>query len=285
MRRRARTAFHFSLFTALLSALFTALTNWILAVGVRRRKKQVSLIVVVRDKQITTTPASCRAAVVWSMVLNMNMLTVLSTVAFFSHSFALEAHVRLQEECYTPPLPNSVCGFYIGCLENYYPCGEEGYAIGYGYKYCQKFTDEETRNCMDNSGNEWINSTLLCLQQALVPIIESDDINDMSCRSIKLDAFDSHSTCYTGGGGSTPSAPSVCFLPPSDVKCILSTIDTKDLVSPLGLKEDIETAKICVTQHESTSFCKDSVDDSRHQICAYWREIVNSNMGTHSMNQ
>lgn len=195
-------------------------------------------------------------------VLKAMLLTVAAVATF---SFAQE---ELREECYSPPLPNSDCGFYVDCLEQYFPCGSSGYAIGYGFKYCQRFTSETTSQCMDSAGHDWVNSTLTCLEQALVPIIESE-INDISCQSIKLDAFDSHPICYTGGGGSIPTSSSICFLPPSDVKCILSTIDNEDLFSPLGLKEDIETARICISQLNNTGFC----DDTRNsEICEFWND-------------
>jgi hypothetical protein len=207
-----------------------------------------------------------KCALIWNAVI---VLTLASTSITQS----------LQEACFTPPLPNSQCGFYIDCLENYYSCGPEGYAIGYGFKYCNKFTSDKMRECVDVAGDEWVNNTLSCLQESLVPVIESDDVNDVSCMSIKLDAFDSHSTCYTGGGGSVPTAPSVCFLPIPDVLCILSTIDKQDLLSPLGLKEDIETAQICVSQHQNAGLCESNdkafaVDSlsQRQEQCEYWKE-------------
>ena len=184
----------------------------------------------------------------------------------------------LQKACYSPPLRKSECGFYTDCLELFYPCGPSGYAIGYGYKYCNKFSSPEFEECASSDGEEWMNSTLTCLQEALVPIIESD-IEDISCLSIKLDAFDSHSICYTGGGEAVPTAPSICFLPPSDIACILATIDKEDLVSPLGLKEDMETALVCIAQHQSAGLCNGSTEslqtgsqDGHRRRCEYWRD-------------
>lgn len=161
----------------------------------------------------------------------------------------IAAAFSLREECYSPPLPNSECGFYDQCLEEFYPCGPSGYALGYGLKYCDRFTSDDTRDCVSEAGREWINSTLKCLQESLVPVIESD-VQDVSCQSIKLEAFDSHSKCYTGGGEAIPTGPSICFLPSTDVRCIFQTIDKEDLLSPLGVKEDLETARVCKAQRE-----------------------------------
>ena len=49
----------------------------------------------------------------------------------------------------TPPPPspetceayidNGDCRFYSECVESRIPCGAEGYALGYGLKYCNRF--------------------------------------------------------------------------------------------------------------------------------------------------
>ena len=176
----------------------------------------------------------------------------------------------LSNNCYSPPLPYSICGFYIDCLEKYYPCGNEGYAISYGYKYCERFSDENFTNCSSDKGDEWMDYTLPCLQEALVPIIETNT-NNLTCNKIKYYAFDSHSDCYTGGGGDVPNGPSICFLPLDDVKCILNTIDTKDLLSPLGIKEDIQTAQVCISQHEKSGLC-DKVNEVVDETCSFWKD-------------
>ena len=31
------------------------------------------------------------------------------------------------------------CEFYNQCVEKTVPCGNEGYAVGYGYRYCNRF--------------------------------------------------------------------------------------------------------------------------------------------------
>ena len=32
------------------------------------------------------------------------------------------------------------CEFYI-CADNAVPCGDHGYALGYGYRYCNRFSE------------------------------------------------------------------------------------------------------------------------------------------------
>ena len=43
-----------------------------------------------------------------------------------------------------------------------------------------------------------------------------------------------------------PTPPSICLLPPAYIACVQKTI-AQDLVSPLGVKEDVATAEICLT--------------------------------------
>ena len=45
-------------------------------------------------------------------------------------------------------IPND-CGFYKDCLEATFNCGEKGYPIGYGYKYCNRFLEEKHRFSKD----------------------------------------------------------------------------------------------------------------------------------------
>ena len=51
----------------------------------------------------------------------------------------------LQCEVFQPPwkcqkyIENGDCEFYTECVEFRIPCGEEGYALKYGYEYCSKF--------------------------------------------------------------------------------------------------------------------------------------------------
>ena len=36
------------------------------------------------------------------------------------------------------------CNFYSECVEKHVPCGEDGYALHYAGKYCNKFGDESS---------------------------------------------------------------------------------------------------------------------------------------------
>jgi hypothetical protein len=128
------------------------------------------------------------------------------------------------------------CAFYSACLEVQQPCGADGYALGYGEKYCSRFDVDDT---FSPQGIAWRDAVLHCLQLALVPELPKADA--MTCDDLTDFAFDSHPRCYTEG-------PSICFLPVSDVTNILGTIDGKDLLSLRSAKQMATVAATCVEQ-------------------------------------
>ncbi|KAJ6643668.1 hypothetical protein Bhyg_08632 [Pseudolycoriella hygida] len=119
-------------------------------------------------------------------------------------------------------VPSSTdCSFYSDCLEAAVPCGPNGYALGYGLKFCQKF---KARSLLFSPrGRQWILSTTKCLQNALVPIASGEVVK--TCSEIQDYAYDSHPDCYTQPGHS------VCDLPITDWALIL-TIILDQLLNP-----------------------------------------------------
>ncbi|OXA40396.1 uncharacterized protein LOC118439352 [Folsomia candida] len=99
------------------------------------------------------------------------------------------------------------CSFYSRCLEKAIPCGAQGYATGYGEKYCIIFTKNVSK--FTRKGQIWIWSTMSCLQRALEPIANRDV--SMNCSKIAEVAHRSHPICYVV---STPGG--VCLLPFAD---------------------------------------------------------------------
>lgn len=124
-------------------------------------------------------------------------------------------------------IPYHSCTFYKECLEQKFPCGENGYAVGYGDKYCQSFVKHE--NSFTKQGKIWLSDTMMCLQKALVPIIQ-DSITNQTCRTIRTFALHSHAQCYLQSG--------VCALPLNDWFLIARVIGLKQLIT------DLETIKV-----------------------------------------
>ena len=112
------------------------------------------------------------------------------------------------------------CNFYENVLEERYPCGEAGYAVGYGGKYCRAF--DASRNEFSEKGNKWRIATMKCLINSLRKFLLGNYANEsVNCDEIKEYGFDTHPTCYTAG------SPSFCDLNLKDYKAILGVIQKK----------------------------------------------------------
>ena len=94
------------------------------------------------------------------------------------------------------PAENITCLWYPDCLEQAHPCGADGYALGYGFKYCQLFASANSSQ-LSPAGLLWRNETLLCLQRALVPLLSNATV---TCAEILDFAYQTHPICYTESG-------------------------------------------------------------------------------------
>ncbi len=135
------------------------------------------------------------------------------------------------DSCPKMSQPNN-CDFYEKCLEAKNQCGNEGYAIGYGQKYCRAF------NSLDLSpqGEKWITATMACLQENLIPYAE----DKTDCKVIKDSAFQSHVNCYVNSG--------FCDLSNQDKLKIMKTNIWSLITSLEGLNEGVKTLVECSKQ-------------------------------------
>lgn len=127
------------------------------------------------------------------------------------------------------------CDFYHSCIENnILSCGKDGYSLGYGLKYCEKF---QQISFQSQAGNLWRNQTTFCLQQSF--LMEAKDVEDFSignetlwrtrrfssCAALKDFAFAAHAPCYC------KEPYSICHIYNLyDLWAILQTIDIGDLI-------------------------------------------------------
>ena len=117
---------------------------------------------------------------------------------------ALYSSVLALQQASLPNCPNPTaiadtpmnCDFYTDCLEAKFQCGAEGYPIGYGDRYCNKFTENYDK--FDEEGKKWIDGTLICLKESLLPDMNNNDAE--TCDDVYNHAFDSHVKCYTENG-------------------------------------------------------------------------------------
>ncbi|WP_394837201.1 hypothetical protein LVJ94_09865 [Pendulispora rubella] len=127
----------------------------------------------------------------------------------------------------------SACDFYASSVEAERPCGVDGYALGYGEKYCHRFMNQVG---LSERGIAWRDATMRCLQGEF---LEASRTN-ASCSSLTDAAFASHPVCYT------QTEHSICALPMSDVWTILRTLDGSDTFSLRGAKQIRSVMATCL---------------------------------------
>ena len=137
------------------------------------------------------------------------------------------------------------CGVYESCFAHYCDCSSspDEYMMSYGKAYCEKFLGNAD---FSDAGKAWRDSTLVCLQEAIVPdlnIVEPPQA--CNCSAMRQKAFDSHVACYTQPG------KSICDLPVDDLKQIQSIVAIKDTFSTEGW----------ATMKQITQKCKDTATD------------------------
>jgi hypothetical protein len=153
--------------------------------------------------------------------------------------------VSLPSVC-SAPVGN--CSFYTTCVEAVLPCGPNGYAIGYGGRFCQMFTD--TLASYSTRGQTWVTNVRMCLQRALVSEVATVmNGTSLSCTEIQDYAFTSHVACYTDPLANGDISLSVCTLPITDWITLLWTIRSS-IVQEFRrtIDQAIGALRVCGTQ-------------------------------------
>lgn len=131
------------------------------------------------------------------------------------------------------------CDVYQSCFAKYCPCqnSPDEYFLSYGKKYCTKFLDNAE---LSAEGKKWRDSTLRCLQEAIVPVLQISEHPTCNCGNMKDFAFQSHVSCYTKPGAS------MCSLGALDMLKIVAVVETKDFLSSVGRAQMLRVAGICL---------------------------------------
>lgn len=168
---------------------------------------------------------------------------------FFLFCILLMVPQYVQAEVYVDECANLIgsCDYYACIDQNRLNCGNQGYALGYGKKYCEKFsaidfTDARTpfgAAVFPGQGNVWRDNVRTCLQQGLESWFANDSAKD--CSSLRAFAFNSHPDCYT-------QEPSFCELTPENVAKIGLTIQLNDFFKAESQQQIRATSRICVSQ-------------------------------------
>lgn len=144
--------------------------------------------------------------------------------------------------CNTPMVGH--CGFYSACLERALPCGEDGYALGFGERFCTGFRNAD----LSEKGTSWATGVMGCLQRALIPrVVQAGAFTTIPespavCSALEEEGFASHPACYTHPDHS------ICFLPPRDLKTVLATIGAQELFTKRTSAQILQTIGICLGQ-------------------------------------
>jgi hypothetical protein len=141
--------------------------------------------------------------------------------------------------CENPALSFS-CNYYRECLESQFSCGESGYPLGYGEKYCIKFFEKNelvSNKSLSPKGEIWRDATGKCLQEELHKKVINNGL--FNCDELTKFAFATHPKCYT------QKKASICDLPVNDWKIIANIPDRYDLLSKNGRTQMKIVLAIC----------------------------------------
>lgn len=172
----------------------------------------------------------------------MKMLTFLLGICLAAIVNALQP--AFAQQCVNPIVPN--CNFYASCLEATCKCGEQGYGLSYGKKYCEKFLGSYS---FSEKGRKWRDATLVCLQERLYAAVPNDSVL-CDCKAISQTAYKSHVECYTQSGNS------ICSLDIADLGVVYDLISLSDLADKEGLKALRDIAAKCFAE-KATDAWKD----------------------------
>ena len=124
------------------------------------------------------------------------------------------------------------CDFYQ-CLDQTFPCGDKGYALHFGHKFCTKSDTQLFNRMQTEQGKQWVLDTMKCLQQALS---ERLDIEALSCQKIQDIGYQTHMNCYIQSG--------YCELPGQDKKEIIKLLKFQ-LLKPKNIIQGIHLLQAC----------------------------------------
>lgn len=117
---------------------------------------------------------------------------------------------------------DDVLGFYQ-CVDAHLAggegCGAEGYPLGFGGRYGQRYWDEAPDH-LSEAGVAWIHRVAACLQVALVEAVDATS----TCDEVRAAGFASHDGCYLDTG--------FCELSLADQLWVVSIVDPADRERP-----------------------------------------------------
>ncbi len=177
------------------------------------------------------------------LFLQASMILILNACGASSHSQLAGSSAGI-DKC--SKLIGS-CDYYVCVEEERLSCGDSGYPIGYGKRYCEILSsidypqakDEHAKAVHPADGNVWKSDVRTCLQVEMDKYFAAN--KKPSCDQLRSFAFGSHPKCYT-------QKTSFCDLNPAAIVAVGLNIAPGDLLTAESQQQVRDTAKICVDQ-------------------------------------
>ncbi|KAI6192054.1 hypothetical protein M3Y97_00294400 [Aphelenchoides bicaudatus] len=129
---------------------------------------------------------------------------------------------------------SNVCNSY-NTLERQFKCGQSGYFIGYGLRYCNRFFNKDYYSHFDNTGKHFVNCTGPCLIDELKSFLKTTP--KAGCQAITNKAFGTHVDCYVKCG--------FCKACKTNKDALRRIYEFKDFLSTKALETVEDTLKKC----------------------------------------
>lgn len=163
----------------------------------------------------------------------------LLSISSCRHASTISSNILAVNNC-ASDISDQSCKYY-DCLETNRKCGNTGYPLAYGKRYCNTFQGMCSNTLSSAKALSWVRGTTKCLQSFLT--VKAIDIT--TCGQLETTAFDSHPYCYTNGAVDKGGV-SFCSLLPSEWNRIRACVSFSDRLSANGFKQIAATAKKCL---------------------------------------
>lgn len=139
------------------------------------------------------------------------------------------------------------CDYYRCVEEERLSCGESGYPLGYGQRYCEILSainfpasiSAFKKTVHPADGNVWKTNVRSCLQVEMDKYFAANP--QVTCGDLRSFAFGSHPRCYT-------QEVSFCNMNVASIVAVGLHIAPQDLLTEESQRQVRDTAKICVEQ-------------------------------------
>ncbi len=124
-------------------------------------------------------------------------------------------------------------GAYYRCVDAYLGgCGPDGYPLGYGAYYAEKYMGD-TWDALSEDGQRFLIEVGVCLHETLATQLTADS----TCDEVWDLGFDAHPDCYVDAG--------FCELPLTDTLAIAGAVEPEDQALPEQNAQVAAIAEAC----------------------------------------